>query len=669
MSGTYIRYPATSGGVPVYTTLSAFPSTATNGSLAVAGDTDILYVYSSSLVAWEELASPGGFVAAPLTLQGTTDAVQLKVIANSIQTNDIFQIIDSTGHIALNISDGPNLKVFDTLSGNIGFISTNTLQVGSAGSGAVVLAGYPPTWGNLPIIKIFGPTPGQVILTGAGGESAFDLKNKILYSNSDQSILLDTRFLNVGSTNIVNWSTAGLSIITGYLTTDQLGATPTAPSAGFWQIYPKSDGYYVQSSAAVESKILLAGDGGINQLTSDVTAGPGSGSQAATVQSVGGSSAANVHSAELLANSATTANTASTIVKRDASGNFVTGTITGSLTGAASLNVLKAGDTMTGALVLSNTFTQTAFNGIDMLFVEHVTGTGAVSCNAIRSQPGLYVDSGISNTSTFMGVRTSPRRSSVANTNDLGTFSEIYGFSSMPLHSSTDVGGSPLTTRMYGNYIMPTANRGVISTFYGLYLDAASILATPATWAATTSYPAGTVIKPTSPAGHYFATIAGGTSGGSEPTWTTSAGSTVSDGSVTWIDILIPAITTRYGVYQNDSVASNFFLGNVGVGATSTGANIFEVTGNIAAITAGSGFKIKEGSNAKMGTATLSSGTVVVSTNVVTANSRIFLTPQSGSSLTGAVYVSTRSAGTSFTITSTDVLDSRPVAWMIVEPA
>ena len=49
---------------------------------------------------------------------------------------------------------------------------------------------------------------------------------------------------------------------------------------------------------------------------------------------------------------ATDANTASAIVARDASGNFSAGTITAALTGAASSNVLKAGDTMTGALVV-----------------------------------------------------------------------------------------------------------------------------------------------------------------------------------------------------------------------------------------------------------------------------------------------------------------------------
>ncbi len=59
----------------------------------------------------------------------------------------------------------------------------------------------------------------------------------------------------------------------------------------------------------------------------------------------------------LVSNSATTAtsaNTASAIVSRDASGNFAAGTITASLTGFASLNVLKSGDTMSGLLTLDN---------------------------------------------------------------------------------------------------------------------------------------------------------------------------------------------------------------------------------------------------------------------------------------------------------------------------
>ena len=64
---------------------------------------------------------------------------------------------------------------------------------------------------------------------------------------------------------------------------------------------------------------------------------------------------ATIATAGKVSNSATTAtnaNTASAIVARDGSGNFTAGTITAALTGAASSNVLKAGDTMTGNLTV-----------------------------------------------------------------------------------------------------------------------------------------------------------------------------------------------------------------------------------------------------------------------------------------------------------------------------
>ncbi len=78
---------------------------------------------------------------------------------------------------------------------------------------------------------------------------------------------------------------------------------------------------------------------------------------------------------------------------------------------------------------------------------------------------------------------------------------------------------------------------------------------------------------------------------------------------------------------------------------------------------------IKEGSNATLGIATLSSGSVVVSNTKVTANSRIFLTVDGGTlTNVGTPRVSTRSAGTSFTIVSSNVLDSSDVAWVIIEP-
>ena len=106
-----------------------------------------------------------------------------------------------------------------------------------------------------------------------------------------------------------------------------------------WQLVTPAAG--VQSVNGAQGAVTV---NAINQLTGDVTASAASGSQskATTVVSVGGSLAADVHSAELAANAATNLNTASTIVKRDSSGNFVAGTITAALTGHASADLAIA---------------------------------------------------------------------------------------------------------------------------------------------------------------------------------------------------------------------------------------------------------------------------------------------------------------------------------------
>jgi hypothetical protein len=118
------------------------------------------------------------------------------------------------------------------------------------------------------------------------------------------------------------------------------------------------------------------------------------------------------------------------------------------------------------------------------------------------------------------------------------------------------------------------------------------------------------------------------------------------------------------GSYRTTTVKSGLM-----VGAPNTNANngYLAVSGFIDQNAAGSGLRVGEGSNAKQGTATLSSGTVVVSNTAVTANSRIFLTAQDTNS-TGALRVSARSAGTSFTITSSNAGDSGVVAYEIFEP-
>jgi hypothetical protein len=80
-------------------------------------------------------------------------------------------------------------------------------------------------------------------------------------------------------------------------------------------------------------------------------------------------------------------NVVSTAVIRDASGNFAAGTITASLTGAASANVLKAGDTMTGSLTISG-----ASSNLSVAGTSTLTGNVTMGGNLTVDTNTLFVD-------------------------------------------------------------------------------------------------------------------------------------------------------------------------------------------------------------------------------------------------------------------------------------
>lgn len=75
-----------------------------------------------------------------------------------------------------------------------------------------------------------------------------------------------------------------------------------------------------------------------------------------------------------------------------------------------------------------------------------------------------------------------------------------------------------------------------------------------------------------------------------------------------------------------------------------------------------------DGTNKRMGQAVLVAGTVVVSNTSVTANTRIFLSHANTGGTLGHLYISARTASTSFTITSSSNLDTSTVNWLLIEP-
>ncbi len=93
-------------------------------------------------------------------------------------------------------------------------------------------------------------------------------------------------------------------------------------------------------------------------------------------------------------------------------------------------------------------------------------------------------------------------------------------------------------------------------------------------------------------------------------------------------------------------------------------------TGNLQIDTVGKGLQIKTGSNATLGTGTLSGGTVMVSTSAVLSGSFVFITDtKSTTTNLGTLTVSAISNASSFTVTSTNASDNSTFNWMIVNPA
>lgn len=120
------------------------------------------------------------------------------------------------------------------------------------------------------------------------------------------------------------------------------------------------------------------------------------------------------------------------------------------------------------------------------------------------------------------------------------------------------------------------------------------------------------------------------------------------------------------------AVGGNFTVGGYLAAASgqSDGVwNLWAAAANALNIgSAGGGIAVKEGANARMGVSTLVAGTVTVANTSVTATTRIAVFRQASGGTPGHLSV-TRTAATSFTITSSSASDTSAVAWVLFEPA
>lgn len=137
-------------------------------------------------------------------------------------------------------------------------------------------------------------------------------------------------------------------------------------------------------------------------------------------------------------------------------------------------------------------------------------------------------------------------------------------------------------------------------------------------------------------------------------------------------EYIADTLRSEINIRKSDASITTFRHDSSGTSLKDGNTTVFKA--HIDGTVSTNGLRIKEGANSTMGVASFGSGTtsVVVNTNKVTANSRIFLSIQSFSGVAplSPPYISARTAGTSFTISWAKNVgtDTGTVAWMIVEP-
>ena len=212
------------------------------------------------------------------------------------------------------------------------------------------------------------------------------------------------------------------------------------------------------ATTTVKGKIQLAGD------LTGIAAAP-------TVNSVGGSSSSTINTATLLANAATDANTVSTIVKRDASGNFNAGTITASLTGNVTGNLTgNVTGNVTGD-VTGNSSTATKLAATKSIYGNPFDGSVDLTQAIVGTYGGTGVNNG-SKTITLGGnILTASDFITVGNYSTTLTSTGATNVT-LPLTGilATLAGAETLTNKtitdvvLTGTPVAPTASAGTNST-------------------------------------------------------------------------------------------------------------------------------------------------------------------------------------------------------------
>ena len=259
-----------------------------------------------------------------------------------------------TGDVTGNVTGSLTGNVTGNLTGNVtGNVTGNlTGEVTGNASTATKLAATKNIYGN----AFDGSANLNQVIAGTYGGTGVNNGTKTISLGGNISTAADfttagsynTTLTTTGTTNVTLPTSGIIATLTGAeslsnktivsptISSPSLTGSPTAPTPD-----PSASSTEIATAAFVRSRISTSATDatniakGIIKLANDL----GGTADLPTVNTVGGISSSTIATINTTINAATSTNTASTLVKRDASGNFNAGAITASLTGNVTGNV------------------------------------------------------------------------------------------------------------------------------------------------------------------------------------------------------------------------------------------------------------------------------------------------------------------------------------------
>ncbi len=535
-------------GTSLAMTLDSSQNLILSGSLSVAGTVGLgKYTAAQETTLISTLSGMGLTATGTMWVNTTTNQIRYwdgsaaeTLISNGSQNANLVYAGPSTGSPAaptfrsLVAADLPTSGV---AAGTYHSVTVDTYGRVTVGTNPTTLAGYgitdsvqnvagtPGAMTGLDASKPVAPTAGTVYF-------ATDT-NRIYQYNSGAWSLMASAAGSGGTVTNVSSANTDIGVANGSTTpvltlNSGTGANQIVKLNGSAQL-PAVDGSQLTNLNASNLASGTVAAGRMPALSGDVTTSAGS--TTTTVATVGGSTAANIHSAEIAANAATSANTANTIMKRDASSKTNLGGLylNGSTSGTVTLNP--------PASVTNYTWTLPATQGGPTTFLEN-DGSGNLSWGAVTSGT-------VTNVATGTGLTGGPITTS--------------GTISLATPTATTIGGVEAVTPVAHEWVNSINTSGVPQLSQPLFSDLASTPTTLSGYGITNGVQnlAGTpgiqtgldASKPASPTAGtiYMATDTNKVYQYNSGAWSVMASAAGSGGTVTSVGMSLPTMFTVSG--------------------------------------------------------------------------------------------------------------------------